>query len=37
MNAPRATGELTSQKPQIRNSGGSASFVFELETYCVNG
>src|SRR5512132_1041134 len=31
--APRAQGEVTSQKPQIRNSGGSASFVFELETY----
>src|ERR671935_1121367 len=35
--APRANGEVTSQKPQIRKSGGSASFVFELETYCVNG
>src|SRR5204863_4882816 len=35
--APRAAGQVTSQKPQIRNSGGSASFVFELETYCVNG
>jgi len=28
---------VTSQKPQIRKSGGSASFVFELETYCVKG
>src|SRR5207247_7844401 len=35
--APRAAGDVTSQKPQIRNSGGSASFVFELETYCVKG
>src|SRR3954463_3699077 len=35
--APRAAGEVTSQKPQIRKSGGSASFVFELETYCVKG
>ena len=35
--APRAHGEVTSQKPQIRNAGRIASFVFELETYCVNG
>jgi len=35
--APRAAGEVSSQKPQIRKSGGSASFVFELETYCVKG
>src|SRR5690242_11124951 len=35
--APRANGEVSSQKPQIRKSGGSASFVFELDTYCVNG
>ena len=34
---PRAAGELTSQNPQIRNNGTSASFVFELETYCVKG
>src|SRR5439155_24297742 len=34
---PRANAEVTSQKPQIRNSGGSASFVFEFETYWVNG
>src|SRR5262245_6687570 len=34
---PRAAGHVASQKPQIRKSGGSASFVFELETYCVNG
>src|SRR5436190_10077396 len=35
--APRAHGEVTSQKPQIRKSGGSAAFVFELGTYCVKG
>src|SRR5207237_5531671 len=35
--APRAAGDVTSKKPQIRNSAGNASFVFELETYCVNG
>src|SRR5947207_9042685 len=34
---PRANDEDTSRNPQIRNSGGSASFVFELETYYVNG
>jgi hypothetical protein len=34
---PRAHGDVTSQKPQIKNAAGIASFVFELETYCVNG
>jgi len=29
---PRAAGEVTNQKPQIKNSGGRASFVFALET-----
>src|SRR5437764_9178092 len=36
-NTPRAHAEETSQKPQMRNAGSSASFVFELEMYCVNG
>src|SRR3954452_10370440 len=35
--APRAAGEVTSQKPQIRKSGGSESFVFELDAYSVKG
>ena len=35
--APRAHGEEASQKPQIRNAGMIASFVFEFETYSVNG
>src|ERR687887_1634424 len=34
---PRLTGEATSQKPKIRNAGRIESFVFELDTYCVNG
>ena len=34
---PRATGADTSQKPQTRKHGMIASFVFEFETYCVNG
>ena len=35
---PRApSARSTSQKPQIRKAGMIASFVFELETYCVNG
>src|SRR6266567_6173387 len=34
---PRAHGDVTSQKPQMRNAGSSASFVFELDAYCVNG
>src|SRR5439155_18385094 len=34
---PRANAEVTSQKPQISKSGGSASFVFEFDTYWVNG
>ena len=37
VNAPRAKLEDASQKPQTRKRGGSASFVFELDTYCVNG
>ena len=36
-NAPRAHGEVTNQNPQIRKAGSSASFVFELDAYCVNG
>src|SRR5207302_3453178 len=36
-NAPRATGDETSQNPQMRKHGMSESFVFELEAYCVNG
>src|SRR5689334_23202835 len=36
-NAPRHTGTVTSQKPQMRNAGMIASFVFEFEAYCVNG
>ena len=35
--APRAAGFETSQKPQTRKQGMSASFVFEFETYCVKG
>ena len=35
--APRAAGAETSQKPQTRKHGMIASFVFEFETYCVNG
>ena len=34
---PRAHGDETSQKPQMRNAGSSASFVFALDAYCVNG
>src|SRR5689334_12549838 len=34
---PRPTGDVTSQKPQIRNAGMIESFVFELDAYCVNG
>jgi len=26
-----------SQNPQMRKHGSSASFVFELDAYCVNG
>src|SRR6059058_2794870 len=36
-NTPRAAGLEASQKPQTRKQGMSASFVFEFETYCVNG
>src|SRR6266550_8942334 len=36
-NAPRATGDEMSQNPQIRKAGMIASFVFELDAYCVNG
>ena len=35
--APRAHGDDASQKPQTRSAGMIASFVFEFETYCVNG
>ena len=34
---PRLNAELASQKPKIRKAGWIASFVFELETYWVNG
>src|ERR671923_69827 len=34
---PRLTGDAASQKPKIRNAGRIESFVFELDTYCVNG
>ena len=34
---PRAQAEEASQKPQIRNAGMIASFVFEFDTYSVNG
>src|ERR687884_1684091 len=36
-NTPRLIGEAASQKPKIRKAGRIASFVFELDTYCVNG
>ena len=35
--APRETGDETSQNPQMRNAGISASFVFEFDAYWVNG
>ena len=35
--APREMGDETSQNPQMRKHGSSASFVFELDAYCVNG
>src|SRR5207244_2146614 len=34
---PRWDADETSQKPKIRNAGTIESFVFELDTYCVNG
>ena len=34
---PRAAGLETSQKPQTRKHGMIASFVFEFDTYWVNG
>src|SRR5918911_4382480 len=34
---PRLIGEAASQKAKIRKAGRIASFVFELDTYCVNG
>ena len=34
---PRAHGELASQKPKMRKTGTIASFVFDIETYWVNG
>ena len=30
-------GDVASQKPKTRRAGMIASFVFELDTYCVNG
>jgi hypothetical protein len=36
-NAPRAIGEVTSQKPRIMSAGWIRSFVFEFAAYCVNG
>ena len=35
--APRNHGTFTSQKPKIRKTGTIASFVFDIDTYCVNG
>ena len=35
--APLAAGDDTSQNPQTRNAGMSASFVFALSMYAVNG
>ena len=35
--APRATGDVESQKPQTRIAGMIASFVFEFNAYAVNG
>ena len=35
--APREAGDETSQNPQMRKHGSSASFVFEFDAYCVNG
>src|SRR3954462_15465776 len=37
LSTPRATGLDTSQKAHTRKHGMIASFVFEFETYCVNG
>ena len=34
---PRPHGDVTSQKPKTRRAGMIASFVFELDTYWVNG
>src|SRR5919106_6412926 len=34
---PRAGGAEAAKNPQIRSAGMTASFVFELEAYCVNG
>src|SRR5581483_6905404 len=34
---PRPTGAEISQKAQTSRHGMIASFVFEFETYCVNG
>ena len=36
-NAPRPKADVTSQKPKMSSTGMIASFVFELDTYCVNG
>ena len=35
--APRASGELASHSPKMRNTGTIASFVFDIDTYCVKG
>ena len=34
---PRSPGDAAKQNPQISNAGRIASFVFELDAYCVNG
>ena len=36
-NAPRANGVVRNQKANTRRTGMIASFVFELDTYCVKG
>src|SRR5919109_833153 len=37
VDTPRAAGDDTSQKPQMRNAGMIASFELALDTYCVKG
>ncbi len=34
---PLPHGDVASQKPRIRNAGMIESFVFEFDTYWVNG
>jgi hypothetical protein len=34
---PRLKAEVVKRKPKIRKAGTIASFVFELDAYCVNG